>query len=126
MKSGRKVNLGESRITGAGTGLFAAEDIKRGYLIVNVIGPRFSVAQIEETESANDYLLEINDGSGDCIEVQGEARYANDAKGRTTTPGMVNNAQFCSADDHSMYLEATRSIKSGEEILVNYGKGYWI
>lgn len=124
--SRKKVNLGESRIAGAGIGLFAAEDIKRGHLIVHVTGPRITIKEIEESHSENDYLLELNDGTGDCIEVQGDARFANDAKGRTSTPGIVNNALFRSADDHSMYLEATRAIKSGEEILVNYGKGYWI
>ncbi len=124
--SRKKVSLSESRIAGAGIGLFAAEDIKRGHLIVHVTGPRITVKEIEESHSENDYLLELNDGTGDCIEVQGEARFANDAKGKTSTPGLVNNALFRSADDHSMYLEATRTIKSGEEILVNYGKGYWI
>ncbi len=120
-----KVRIGNSCIPGAGKGLFAEEDIKRGQLIFVIQGHRFSASEIEEMEKENDYLLEINDGTGDCIEVSGEARYANDAKGINCIPGLVNNAQFCSLEDHSMYLEATRRIPNGQEILVNYGKGYW-
>lgn len=121
----RKVRIGSSCIPGAGKGLFAEEDIKRGQLILVIQGHRISAEEIEEMEAENDYLIEINDGTGDCIEVSGEARYANDAKGINCLPGLVNNAQFCSLEDHSMYLEATRRITKGQEILVNYGNGYW-
>ncbi len=125
MSNRKKVSIGDSGIAGAGKGLFAAEDIKRGQLILPVTGPRYTPTEIEEKHLDNNYLLELNDGSGDCIEVIGEARYGNDAKGLNNNSGAVNNAQFCSAEDHSMYLEATRRISSGQEILVNYGKGYW-
>ena len=121
----KKLRIGESGIPGAGKGLFAEEDIKRGEVIVLITGPRHTVAEIEAHHADNDYLLEINDGSGECIDVQGEARYANDARGISVIPGLFNNAQFCSAEDHSMYLAATRRIKAGDEIFVNYGKAYW-
>jgi hypothetical protein len=38
---------------------------------------------------------------------------------------VINNAEFCSFEDHSMYLEATRDIPKGSEIFVDYGKAYW-
>jgi hypothetical protein len=117
--------IADSGIPGAGRGLFAGQDFKRGQLILHITGPRLSAFEINNNEEPNDYLLEINDDSGDCIDVQGEARYANDAKGISSTPGLVNNAQFCSCDDHSMYMEATRTIRKGQEIFVSYGKGYW-
>ena len=125
MDNRTKVSIDDSGIAGAGKGLFAAEDIKRGQLILHITGPRYTAPEIDEMHLENDYLLEINDGTGDCIEVLGEARYGNDAKGINCLPGAINNAQFCSAEDHSMYLEATRRILNGQEILVNYGKGYW-
>lgn len=120
-----KIRIGQSGIPGAGKGLFAEEDIKRGQTIVKVTGPRFTPKEVEESQWDNDYLLETNDGTGDCIEVQGPARYANDARGLTNIPGLVNNSQFCSDEDHSLYLAATRTILKGQEIFVNYGKGYW-
>jgi len=120
-----KVIIGHSTIPGGGKGLFAEENIKRGQVIVQVTGPRYTTKEIEELHVANEYLLALNDESGDCIEVTGDARYANDAKGINGIPGMVNNAQFCSAEDHTLYLAATRTILKGQEILVNYGKAYW-
>ena len=120
-----KVRIDNSTIQGAGKGLFAEEDIKRGQVILPVTGPRYSATEVETIHADNLYLLELNDGSGDCIEVQGEARYSNDAKGVNNIPGLVNNASFYSAEDHSMYLQATRRIPKGHEILVDYGKGYW-
>lgn len=120
-----KLYIAESLIPGAGKGLFPTAEIKRGEVILQVKGPRYTVAEIEANHSENDYLLELNDGSGDCIEVIGEARYANDARGINSVPGSYNNAQFCSAEDHSMFLQATRNIKPGQEIYVNYGKNYW-
>ena len=120
-----KVKVAESRIPGAGKGLFAEEDIKKGQAIMDVTGPRRLAAEVDTVYADNDYLLELNDGTGDCIEVMDGSRYANDAKGFVVIPGLKNNAEFCSRDDHSMYLEATRNIKAGEEILVDYGPGYW-
>jgi uncharacterized protein len=120
-----KVRVDKSIIPNAGLGLFAEEDIKRSQIILLVNGPRYTAEEVEGIQNDNDYLLEINDGTGDCIEVLGDARYANDAKGINGVPGMVNNSQFCSFEDHSMYLEATRNIPKGSEILVNYGKAYW-
>ncbi len=120
-----KVRIGQSGIPGAGKGLFAEEHIKRGQTIVVVTGPRYTTKEVIETQMHNSYLLELNDESGDCIEVQGPARYANDAKGLTNIEGIYNNAQFCSAEDESMYLAATRTIPKGSEIFVSYGKAYW-
>ena len=117
--------MGDSLIPGAGKGLFADENIKRGELILHINGPRYTVEEIEMEHSENDYLLEINDGTGECIEVSGDARYANDARGITAIKGLRNNSQFCSAEDHSMYIEATRNIAKGDEIFVSYGNGYW-
>lgn len=120
-----KVVIGQSLIPGAGKGLFAIENIMQGEVIVHVTGTRYSASDVEELHYENNYLLEVNDESGDCIEVTGPARYANDANGISAMPGVVNNAEFCSAEDHSMYLEATLDILKGEEILVDYGAAYW-
>src|SRR4051812_26587439 len=125
MIDSKKVRVSNSTIPGAGKGLFAEEDIKRGQLILHIMGPRYTAHEIEILHGENDYLLEINDGTGDCIEVEGDARYANDASGLNTAAGLLNNSQFCSAEDHSMYMAATRRISKGSEILVSYGKAYW-
>ena len=52
------------------------------------------------------------------------ARYANDAKGIYRLNGMRNNSQYVE-EGLSVFIQATRDIKKGEEILVAYGKEYW-
>ncbi len=125
MKYKVRAIVAKSQIPDAGEGLFAIEHIRRGEMIVPITGPRLTAKEIEEFHSYNDYLLEINDGTGDCINMDGEARYANDANGISKIEGIANNAGFYSADDHSMYMEATRDILKGEEIFVAYGFNYW-
>ena len=92
---------------------------------MDVTGIRLTPAEIEANYANSHYLLELNDESGDCIEVSGFARYANDAEGITVIPGLKNNAEFCTDEDHNIYMCATRSIKAGSEIFVSYGENYW-
>ena len=120
----KKVSIYSSLIPGSGMGLFADEYIKRGDLIVMVTGEKYSVDSEVELEN-NLYLLDSGDGTNDYIDVKGPAMYANDACGLTRIPGLVNNALFRLLDDGTMWLEATRSIKQGEEIFASYGRAYW-
>ena len=117
--------IAESRIPGAGKGLFTKREFKRGEFIMDVTGPRLTVAEVETSHADSDYLLELNDESGDCIEVTGYARYANDAEGLTVIPGVRNNSEFCSDEDNCMFMRATRNIKAGTEIFTSYGENYW-
>ena len=53
-----------------------------------------------------------------------KARYANDARGLQRIKGFLNNAVYIEKDGR-VFIESTRDIAPGEEILVNYGKEYW-
>lgn len=120
----KKVSISPSSIPGSGMGLFADEPIRRGELIVLVTGEKYAVDS--DVVLDNDlYLLDSGDGSNDYIDVTGPAMYANDACGLTRIPGMVNNSLFRLLEDGSMWLEATRSIKAGQEIFASYGRAYW-
>jgi hypothetical protein len=105
-------------------GLFAEENIRRGELIVQVTGEKYSSDSEVELEN-NLYLLDSGDGSNDYIDVKGPAMYANDANGLTRIPGLVNNCLFRLLDDGTMWLEATRTIETGKEIFASYGRAYW-
>ena len=120
----KKVSISPSLIPGSGMGLFADDHIKRGDLIVLVTGEKYSKDSEVELEN-NLYLLDSGDGTNDYIDVKGPAMYANDANGLTRIPGLVNNALFRLLDDGTMWLEATRSIKPGQEIFASYGRAYW-
>jgi hypothetical protein len=119
----KKTSVSLSIIPCSGMGLFANEDIRRGELIVPVQGVKYSVDSEAEVESM--YLLDSGDGSNDYIDVRGPAMYANDACGLSRIPGLVNNCVFRVLDDGSMWLEATRSIRLGQEIFASYGRAYW-
>jgi hypothetical protein len=117
--------IAPSGIPGSGNGLFTKKDIKRGEVILVVTGIRLTPEQIEANYADSNYLLELNDESGDCMEVTGLARYANDAEGLIVVSGLKNNAEFCSDEDQSIYMCATRNIKAGSEIFTTYGENYW-
>ena len=111
-------------IPGSGMGLWADEHMRRGDLIVEVTGEKY--AGDSDVELANDlYLLDSGDGTDDYIDVKGPAMYANDACGPVRLPGMVNNSLFRLLDDGTMWLEATRTIRPGQEIFGSYGRAYW-
>lgn len=120
----KKVSVNPSLIPGSGMGLFADEYIKRGELIVEVTGQRYK-GDSDAVPENNLYLLDSGDGTNDYIDVQGPARYANDACGLTRMPGLVNNSLFRLLDDGSMWLEATKTIRPGQEIFASYGRAYW-
>lgn len=120
----KKVSVNLSLIPGSGMGLFADEYIKRGELIVQVMGEKYS-SESEVVLENNYYLLDSGDGTNDYIDVKGPAMYANDACGPVRLPGMVNNSLFRLLDDGTMWLEATRAIRPGQEVFASYGRAYW-
>lgn len=52
------------------------------------------------------------------------AHYANDAMGIVRLPGVRNNCEYVT-EKKRCYVEATRDIPKGAEILVGYGAEYW-
>jgi len=56
--------------------------------------------------------------------LKAQGRYANDARGLTRIKGLRNNAEYAAEGDR-VYIDATRDIPAGAEILVDYGKEYW-
>jgi len=120
----KKISVSTSMIPGSGMGLFADEHIRKGELIVAVMGEKYSSEADIELEN-NCYLLDSGDGSNDYIDVKGPAMYANDACGLSRIAGMVNNSLFRLLEDGTLWLEATRAIRPGQEIFASYGRPYW-
>jgi SET domain-containing protein len=52
------------------------------------------------------------------------ARYANDARGMKKVKGITNNAAYVE-EGLRVFVDATKDIPAGSEILVSYGKEYW-
>lgn len=125
-----KLTIKESSIPGAGKGLFTEEDIPKGALIVEYWGDTLSMKEIRERYGENiqdaPYIYFISYKK--CIDamynLEAWARYANDAEGFVVIEGMKNNAIFTNKRGVP-YIESTKKIKAGSEILVSYGGDYW-
>lgn len=116
----------KSRLPGAGKGLFTRDLISKGSFIVEYKGSITTWKKVLESTAFNGYVYYVNrnhviDAMKDDA---GIARYANDAKGLVTVPGIVNNAEYV-IRNKQVFIKAITEINAGEEILVAYGKEYW-
>ena len=115
----------ESTIPGAGKGLFTKVDIAKGSRVVEYKGRR-TVWKEVKNDSDNYYLYTIN--RNNVIDagrtLTALARYANDAKGLTRIKGITNNAVYVNEGNRA-FIETTKNIPAGAEILVDYTKPYW-
>jgi hypothetical protein len=107
-------------------GLFTKKFIPAGERIVEYKGVIRKWKDVEQDEDMNVYLMYVN--RNHVIDakpmVKTLGRFANDAKGLIKVPGLKNNAEYIT-EGKKVYIEATRDIEAGSEILVNYGKDYW-
>lgn len=115
-----------SLIPNAGLGLFTTIHIPKDAYIVEYLGEITTWELADHQNGDNLYLFYIDenhviDGSKNMV---CKARYANDARGLTRVEKLRNNSTFIE-DDKRIYIQASRNIKAGSEILVNYGPDYW-
>ena len=120
------VRIKTSTIPGAGKGLHAARDFKKGDVVARYTGDLLPVKAPDGSENRGQYMVLLSEvGTGAVI----DAARTNSAEGRmlcsAAGSGRRNNCRF-SADQRSktMKLRATRNIKKGEELLVNYGPDF--
>jgi SET domain-containing protein len=121
----KQLEVRDSQIPNAGKGLFTAEFIPKGARIVEYKGKMRRWKEVEFDDS-NYYIFYI-DQEHVIDSAKGRkslARYINDARGLQKVKGLRNNAEFV-VDRLKVYVEATRNIPAGSEILVGYGKEYW-
>lgn len=115
----------ESTIPGAGKGLFTKVDIPKGTRIVEYKGRRTVWKEVKDQHD-NYYIYSIN--RNNVIDagrtLSALARYANDAKGLTRIKGITNNGVYVNEGKRA-FLESTKNIPAGSEILVDYTKEYW-
>ena len=118
------VEVKTSSILGAGMGLFATREFKKGSTVTRYSG------EISESQPVGDYVLQINGhtylDASKCTTYPG--RYVNAASG-----GRVVNVRY--SRTRCVYrtprgvpyvsIFATRRILPGDEILISYGPGYW-
>lgn len=129
MKEKYKLVVKKSQLPKSGKGLYTKEDIKKGEFILEYKGEIITDKEATRRAAEDDcygYMFFINKNL--CIDAyhtpQHLARYANDAKGLARVENLKNNAEY-EIVGKKCFIKATKSIKSGEEIFVSYGKEYW-
>ena len=115
-----------STIPDSGQGLFTKKPISKGTRIVEYKGKQTTWKDVDHDNGRNGYIYYIN--RNHVIDAKpytkALARYANDANGLVRVKGITNNSQYVN-DGMKVYIEATKDIPAGAEILVKYGKEYW-
>ncbi|MBS1487638.1 MAG: SET domain-containing protein [Bacteroidetes bacterium] len=123
----KKLMVKKSTLPGAGRGLFTKVDIKKGTRIVEYKGEVVTWREVEKmADDRNGYVFYFS--SRYCIDAwktkKSVAHFANDAQGIVRVPGIKNNSEYVTQQKRC-FIEATRNIPKGSEILVGYGGDYW-
>ena len=115
-----------STIPGSGKGLFTKEFIPKGTRIVEYKGKITTWKEVKHDNGSNGYIYYVtrNHVIDARTYTKALARYANDARGVQKIKGVTNNAVYAE-DKLKVYIESTKDIPPGSEILVSYGKEYW-
>jgi SET domain-containing protein len=115
-----------SQLPNAGKGLFTKKFIPKGTRIVEYKGKITTWGKVNHDEGSNGYIfyLKRNHVIDAARTKSALARYANDARGLVRVKGIINNAVY-NDDKIKVYIESTKDILAGQEILVDYGKEYW-
>ena len=121
----KNLEVKESGIPGAGSGLFTTTSIPKGTRIVEYKGKIRTWKEVQYDDS-NLYIFYVTrnhviDGGKYKKWI---ARYINDANGLKKIKGLNNNAEFV-RDGLRIFVDATKDIPAGAEIFVGYGKKYW-
>jgi uncharacterized protein len=116
----------KSHLPNSGKGLFTKVRIPKGTRVVEYKGRIQPWHEVKAEDGYNGYLMYINRNIviNALYAKKTFGRYANDALGLTRIKGVRNNSESIT-EGKRCFIEATRTIEAGEEILVGYGREYW-
>ena len=118
----------KSKLPNAGKGLFTTKIIRKDAKIIEYRGEIIGYKEYRKRarKEQDHYLFYLRREL--CIDAlhtpQYKARYANDAAGITKVKGLKNNSEYMIFGD-KCFIVASKNIKAGEEILVDYTNSYW-
>lgn len=118
----------KSKLPGCGKGLFTTKAIKKDSKVIEYRGEKIGYTEFRRRarNEVDQYIFFVRMGlSIDSMHTpQYKARYANDARGFVRVKGLKNNSEFIIYGD-KVFVVASRDIKAGEEIYVDYTEHYW-
>ena len=118
----------KSKLPNAGKVLFTTKIIRKDAKIIEYRGEIIGYKEYRKRarKEQDHYLFYLRREL--CIDAlhtpQYKARYANDAAGITKVKGLKNNSEYMIFGD-KCFIVASKNIKAGEEILVDYTNSYW-
>ncbi len=123
----KKLIVKKSTLPGAGKGLFTKVFISKGTRIVEYKGQIVTWKEVAKmADDRNGYVFFFNNKY--CIDAwktkKGIAHFANDARGIVRVQDVKNNSEYVT-EKKRCYIEASKDIPAGSEILVGYGAEYW-
>ena len=102
-------------LPGVGKGLFAVESIKKGERVLEYTGEKIPTKEANESDSR--YLFEV------------DKNWTVDGPVPANLAGYVNHScepnTEATIEDGRIFYYATRNIRSGEELTVDYGEEYF-
>ena len=120
LKRDSGLRIRPSGVPGAGLGLFAAAEFKRGDVIAPYEGEKLTRRRVDERYGDETAQYVLCRDAAHCVDASASnasaARFANDARGSDKR----NNARY-----RGFNIAATRTVRPGDEILVPYGREYW-
>lgn len=117
-----------SEIPGAGDGLYAAKEFKRGVKITDY-GGRLYNRHEDIPPERDDYVVQVGTRFLEHSQPQdGYGRWANHCRQQDIKAGYCqgNNSQIAEPrTGDNAFLRATHRIDPGDEIYTSYGRSYW-
>jgi hypothetical protein len=122
MRTEAGLRVTKSTIAGAGMGLFAARPFAKGGKVAEYTG---DTIDLSDPRVGGAYVLSTTGAKGiDAARTNSAyGRWANDPKG---TRLASNSAFAVNRRNETACLRATKAIRTGSEILVPYGRAYWV
>lgn len=122
------IRVAPSDIEGAGLGLFALQEFPKGSLLAPLAGELIDTAELDRRygRHTGPYAIIVGENTWDAALQRTVGNFANTRiwKGRSVKKG--TNAEIVANlnDNARPWIEATRRIKAGDEILAWYGADY--
>ncbi len=115
------LEIKESQVPNAGLGLFTKQKIRKNQLIGTYGG---TLIKVKKEEYDPDYSIEIN--SRYVIDGSKYPRPFTSIINDAINSSFTNNCEFIiDVEKKQAELRATRTIKEGEELFIDYGEEYW-
>ena len=127
LQRGVDIEVKQSKIKGAGKGVFALRDIKKGEVLNFYKGKKITEEQYERMKKDSDYAFSVTcKGKEILYDAQkvkdgNWTRYMNHARGRGKGENVEPYYYGC-----KVWFRTIRPIKKGTELLFDYGDEYWV